>query len=347
MTLASRLSGGLAWAGLVLVIGVPAADMLWPNGAADKELLAASPAREKASTSPEAAAATPKPVTPVAAVAEPRPAKPVAAPRAVNRGASGVAEASGSLASVEPAQAEPAVATASAPVAGTADTKSRTAKADGPVVETTADSVTIIPRAAARTARAAIPVPEKTDAAPAAPSEAPTPAREKVAATATTAASAPDAVADGSAVEVGKATDQVASAAPAPLVAPIPAPLSQRPPSRPAAQTQTASISVHSRHDYVSPPAAYSPSPSIIVVDPPADVRPLPDAPDAPIVTEDELRGWKSGTLAQYLASKGLLHRGARQAPDRVETRPNGYVDKVPSDGQYYDEGDPGYPYAN
>jgi hypothetical protein len=84
---------------------------------------------------------------------------------------------------------------------------------------------------------------------------------------------------------------------------------------------------------------------STVVIQPPADVRPLPASPNAPIVTEDELRGWKSGTLAQYLASKGYMadNQGRQQPRVRLYRRGGSpQIVAVPSDGQYYD-----VPYAN
>jgi hypothetical protein len=77
-------------------------------------------------------------------------------------------------------------------------------------------------------------------------------------------------------------------------------------------------------------PTAMPDNSSVVVLDP----VPQPATADAPIITERELQGWKTGSLGDYLASKGLI------TPSRQQARPRPRVSHdFSQDGFYVTDG--------
>jgi hypothetical protein len=284
MKLNRRVTGGLAWAGLALIIGVPGAGALFPAPSADKALVM-----------------DPKPAN----AAEAKPVKAVA----------------------------PATKNASSAVASTDPVKDFV-KAGKPLPSYITGGSTA-PAAAAKPAQPAAPIAAVQPVpVPAAPPAEPAKPHEQVAAPrsilppiipAQPAASAPveSAVATttpgpetttpgfGGTTASGdqSASGQFASIDPnKPLVAPVPMPASARPKPLPVQHqqpVQTARIEPF--------PTAMPDNSSVVVLDP----VPQPATADAPIITERELQGWKTGSLGDYLASKGLITPSQQQARPR------------------------------
>lgn len=93
----------------------------------------------------------------------------------------------------------------------------------------------------------------------------------------------PSYITDGNTVEPAAPTTEVASLPPAEIIAPIPMPASMRPAERPV---------------LIGP-----------VSERPVVVRPTRGpVPPADVVGADELEGWETGSLADYLARQGLLN---------------------------------------
>jgi hypothetical protein len=88
-----------------------------------------------------------------------------------------------------------------------------------------------------------------------------------------------------------------------------PAPPAAPPPAKPTAAASTVLPPLEAGTPAEAAPAAETPAvasvPAVGPVPLPAKARPKPVA--APIVTEDDFRGWKSGSLEDYLKQQGLL----------------------------------------
>jgi hypothetical protein len=332
MKLNSRLTNGLAWAGVALVVGVPAANLVWPEPQGNKQVLTAAIAPEAPGPDTAAAGTDPAPIKAAAVSAASEPG-PTTDP---NRPMAPVAAESSDAVSGDSAQASRQVAnlgpTAAAPESAGSEAVEEPQPA-GPRVEATTSSLTIIPGG-------------KTGAPP----EPAAPSSTDPVATASSWATPKDTGSTDSGASAdagGEAETEVASVASqpevppmemdTPEVPPVPAPLSLRPKGPAVMPSRTASISVSSHPSFEGGAVQVMPD-SQVVIEAPGEVRPLPVGRDAPIVTEDELRGWKSGTLAQYLASKQWTAEDHRAARPRLYHRgePPRIVG-VPSDGQYYD----------
>ncbi|MDB5563024.1 MAG: hypothetical protein JWN11_2442, partial [Hyphomicrobiales bacterium] len=115
-----------------------------------------------------------------------------------------------------------------------------------------------------------------------------------------------------------------------PVVAPVPMPASMRP--KPQLAQPLPGVAQRSPSIEPFPTAVPGDSP-VVVLDP----VPQQDSPNAPIVTERDLAGWKSGTLADYLASKGLLSNSKPRPRAPVNYDQNGFfLSDGPNADRYY-----------
>ncbi|HEV7718178.1 MAG TPA: hypothetical protein VGO70_04295 [Arsenicitalea sp.] len=296
MKLNRRVTGGLAWAGLALIIGVPSAGALFPDRSADKAMV--MDAKQAGPSQQAAVAVVPAKATPPAGntqntVASVDPVKDFMAtgkslPSYVTSGSSG--------------DATPAAPVMTQPVATQA-----------PVAQTQPAPQQQV---AATTPKPVLPpiVPAKPLPATAAVTAKPVP----VPATVTIPAQAPT-VTELASVEPNK-----------PLVAPVPMPASMRPKPQPQEQNSASIAPFPLAEPDNRAEADNSP---VVVLDP----VPQPDDPNAPIVTERELAGWKSGTLADYLASEGLLNRSRPRPRATTTYEQNGfYLSDGPNADRYY-----------
>jgi hypothetical protein len=281
MKLNRRVTGGLAWAGLALIIGVPSAGALFPDRSTDKAMLMdakQADASKSAAVQPVKAKATPPAETTQNTVASVDPVKDF-----MSSGKSLPSYISGGNSQ----DAAPAAPVMTQPVATQAPVAQPKPAQQEQVVATT-------------------PKPVLPPIIPAKPLPAP-------ATIATVPAQTPT-VTELASVEPNK-----------PLVAPVPMPASMRPKPQPQLVQDSASIAPF--------PLAEPDSSPVVVLDP----VPQPDEPNAPIVTERELAGWKSGTLADYLASEGLLNRSKPRPRAPTTYEQNGfYLSDGPNADRYY-----------
>ncbi len=245
MALNRRLTSGLAWAGLLLVVGVPSADFI--TGAINP----------RASTTSEA------PV-PQVRTSQPKPAPIVTASKP--------AEQPAKAPTAKPPAAKPPVVkpeVAEAPVAKPVS-QAVAPPAQKPVAVASGDPVDKFISGGKKLPSYISGGDEEAPATTVPQDQSP--------------ASTPD--------------SDVATVDPVELIAPIPAPASQRP--RPVER--------------------------VVIVDD-ATVERQPVIPPAGFVGEEDLAGWESGSLADYLAQQGLLSDGPSSAYD-----PDGfYLDEGPN----------------
>lgn len=241
MALNRRLTSGFAWAGLLLVVGVPSADFI--TGAINPQASVTSEAPVPQVRTPQ-----PKPA-PIVTASKPaeQPAKaPTAKPPVA-----------------KPAVAKPPVAKPAAPDAVPA-TQNPAPVANGDPVDKFVSGGKKLPSYITG-----------------GDEETPAPARPQAESPASTSNS------------------EVAAVDPVELIAPIPAPASQRP----------------------------KPVERVVIVDD-ATVQRQPVIPPAGFVGEEDLAGWESGSLADYLAQQGLLSDGPSSAYDPdgffLDEGPNG-----------------------
>ena len=118
--------------------------------------------------------------------------------------------------------------------------------------------------------------------------------------------------------------DQVAPAAPAPVTLKPVAPVAptQVATVAPAEQTPPVPLPRSSRPQTTTVASLPAQSPPLIVDE--STVEPFPMSDEAEIVTGDELEEWDTGSLADYLESRGMLSDGSTQTVQEDEY----YVDQ-------------------
>lgn len=245
MALNRRLTSGLAWAGLLLVVGVPSADFI--TGAIN----------------PRASVTSEAPV-PQVRTSQPKPAPIVTASKPAE----------------QPAKAPTAKPPAAKPPVGKPEV------AETPVAKPVSQAVAPPAQKPAAVA-SGDPVDKFISGGKKLPSYI-SGGDEEAPATAAPQDQSPASTPDS----------DVATVDPIELIAPIPAPASQRP----------------------------KPVERVVIVDD-ATVERQPVIPPAGFVGEEDLAGWESGSLADYLAQQGLLSDGPSSAYD-----PDGfYLDEGPN----------------
>jgi len=272
MQISRRLTNGLAWAGLVIVVGVPSADIITAQFMGERETIGSAVAGggpvvldvgEKPRLDQTTTATIDQPAKPVPPTPEPRPERSeVAATDPVDQ-------------YLQSGRALPSYITGGEQTAAAPQPKPA-------AVETPTDAAaTSKPETPAKPVEtAATPRPQPAQPAPTQETDvAAVPAQPGSSATVTTTARTP--VIETDPVEV-------AAIDPNAKVAPVPMPLSMRPTPRTAPTLQSEAI--------VIPSSVQAPPPVV----PPQVVGGYGD-----VVTAEELEDWESGPLSEFLAERG------------------------------------------
>ena len=346
MKLSNRLTSGLAWAGLALVVGVPVADFATSKLSPTASSLAMNEAGTPAAVSSDKvakgvvlqSAPVKAPVNPGVAPAPTTPPKVAKVPSASKvpsyisdtpaavAAAKTIAAPAKTEAAIKPAAAVPAKTEATTkpaaapakieatakPVVAPVTTETAVAEDDVPVLE-------IAPESQAPNARATSSVPAATT------TSKPVPVAPQVA-TVEPRPMPPPQAAPVSAPATGVASTQPALSVSAPVepqvtrVAPVPLPPSARPAPR-----SVASVPRVSGQGIVTDDPQVSREPIVV----PRDIEQESELAD--IVSEEDLEDWESGPLSDFLAERRNPRRERRAQRSRDDYDSDGFfLDELP-----------------
>jgi hypothetical protein len=308
MSIKRRVTGALAWGGLIVILGVPSAEIISSAVIGKTAQPGTAPAAQTAA--PVAVAAvSPKPEVPAAAATDPAETASAAA-------AADPAETTSIESPADPVQTA-SIEAATDPVDDyLAAGKPLPDYISGASAHAAAPPTRVIPATGAGAEPLA---PQSvTPQGPAASTQQPSPGP------------APQATGASSATVQTATIPPAAARVPAPV--PMPATMRPAPSAFPVASTAAPVVIVEDGEDWTDEASV--------------DPRPVPPAnvPNGPYVDADALEGWHSGTLADYLVSHGLLEEEPQpRQPDRSSANYDAdgfYLSEGPNaDSEGYGEG--------